>query len=156
MSVTVSKNERCECYLMSIQTSSSARGVLAIVRPRLWNPFDFFFLSYITCFFFLKPLSLHTRTTTIQPVHSGGCHGNWAASMAFFCPVSPLHLSFPRVQILHANWKSHTNWVWRERMWSSGRPTVDGAFSHKISPTTARNKRAPWIESWYTKNTDIM
>lgn len=31
----------------------------------------------------------------MQPVHSGGRHGNWAASVSFLCPMSPLHLSFP-------------------------------------------------------------
>lgn len=56
----------------------------------------FFFLTPCITWmyvFFPSSLPLNTGTTTIQPVHSGGCHGNRAASVSIFCPVSPLSFS---------------------------------------------------------------
>lgn len=109
-----------ECYLMSIQTLSSARVMLVTVQPRLWNPFDFFFLSlHNTLFFFsLSQASL----TAHQNNHDPACTFRWLSwQLGSICrfPLSgvspPSELSW--VPILHANWKSRTNCVWR---WGNG------------------------------------
>lgn len=96
---------QCECMLNDYHLNV-VFGQGGIVQLHLWDPISCFFFSppYITGFYFFHPL--HTRTTTIQPVHSGGCHSNRAASLSILCPVSPLRLSFPggkAVWILHAN-----------------------------------------------------
>lgn len=84
----------CECMLAD-QHLAWPGGLLC--SSIYETPFGVFSSSYITwmLFFFFLFLALHTRTATIQPVHSGGCHSNRAASLFILCPVSPHRLSFP-------------------------------------------------------------
>lgn len=66
-----------------------ARGPVcrSIARPRfIFSPLHNIDVVY---------LSFHTRTTTIQPVQSSGCHSNRAPSLSILCPVSPHRLRFP-------------------------------------------------------------
>lgn len=91
----------CECRLNYLHENTVfwlRRGdcVAPFMKPHLM--LFFFSPPYIICFFFFLPLL--TRATMIQPVHSGGCHSNRAASLSILCTVSPLRLSFPGVRLL--------------------------------------------------------
>lgn len=79
--------QQCECMLTDKHLKSvfGQGGYCAVPFMRPHFMFGFFSLSLHNMDVFFSPITvlpLCTRTTTIQPVHSGGCHSNRAASLS--------------------------------------------------------------------------